>query len=951
MKIDLKNILPPQQIKDSAIDRYAFARDAGFYRLIPEVIVQAQTTKEISKLFEYATLHGRKLVFRAGGTSLSGQSISDDILVEVNQGWKGIEILDNGQSIRMDGGVIGSRANLALQKYSRRIGPDPGSMKAAFIAGIVANNASGIGSGIKYNSYNTLESMELVLTNGLILDSSKPTADSIFKENAPDIYEELTDIREKIRSSAELTSLIQHKYRLKNTLGYSLNSFLDYETPIDILTHLMVGSEGTLGFISNVSLRTIPIYEHKTTALVFFNTLAEAAKFVPLIGTLEGAALEIMDEYALRAIKYVSGLPEIIYTDLPPGIAALLLEFENDDPQVLQHDVDQANALLSTADLYQGFSFSSSPADRELLWNVRRELGPLHAANRPPGTTVLSEDVCFETKDLSAAISDLQSMFKQHGYKDAIIFGHSREGNLHFKLSIDFEQQGAVKNYAKFMDSLVLLVVDKYDGSLKAEHGTGRNMAPFLEKEWGVEAVQVMKRIKKVLDPQGILNPDVILTEDASLHLKNIKSIPQVDELIDPCIECGMCEKWCPSADLTLSPRRRIGVLRELKILENGTLEERKIGRNIKRSFKYEGMDTCAADGLCAIGCPVDINTGDYMKALRSDAQGSLAIKIAEITQKHYGRMLKVLRRSLIIGKPLFSLLELPAFKKISNLLPELSGHRIPALSSHLRGAVNGLPMIQKMDSPQTKVVYLPSCLNRLFGDPMEKRGHKGVPETFLKVLGHAKIQAIYPPKTEDLCCGLTFASKGMKQASVAAAIQTTEMLWLASEKGSIPVVMDTSPCSYQMKHYDKVLMGKHLKKWRQLNILDISEYLHDYALPRLKLSPVKGAAVLHPTCSTIKMGIEPKLLTIARACAERAEFPEDVGCCGFAGDRGLFFPELTSSAVKKEAQSVAHCQGNAGHYSTSRMCEIGLSQGTDESYSSIVYLVESAIDNTSDVG
>jgi D-lactate dehydrogenase len=867
----------------------------------------------------------------------------------VNQGWKDIEVLDDGHSIRVDGGVIGSRANLALQKYRRRIGPDPGSMKAALIAGIVANNASGIGSGIKYNSYNTLESMELVLTNGLILDSSIPTADSKFKENAPDIYSELIDIREKIRSSTELSSLIKHKYRLKNTSGYSLNSFLDYETPIDILTHLMVGSEGTLGFISNVELRTIPIYEHKATALVFFNTLTEAAKFVPLIGKLDGAALEIMDEYALRAIKHVKGLPDIIYTDLPPGIAALLLEFENNDQQLLQQDVDQTNALLTSADLYQGFSFSSSPPERELLWSVRRELGPLHAANRPPGTTVLSEDVCFETRDLSAAISDLQTMFKQFGYKDAIIFGHSREGNLHFKLSIDFNQHGAVENYAKFMDSLVLLVVDKYDGSLKAEHGTGRNMAPFLEKEWGEEAVLIMRKIKQLLDPQGILNPDVIISDDKSVHLKNIKAIPQVDKLIDPCIECGMCEKWCPSANLTLSPRQRIGVLREVKILKQGTANERKIARNIEKSYQYSGVDTCAADGLCEIGCPVDINTGEYMKQLRGGTHSRSASKIASLTQKHYGLVLSVLRGALFLGKPLFWLLKFPSVNKFVIQLNKWSDHKFPAISSHLSHAGSGLPTIQHLDQAQTRIVYFPSCLNRVFGDPKEQQGQKGVPETFLNVLRTAGIQAIYPLNIGDLCCGLTFSSKGLERPALQAAIQATEMLWLASEDGRIPIVMDTSPCTYHMKHYGKILQGEHLKKWQNLMILDISEFLHDYVMTRIRHSPMKGKAILHPTCSTIKMGLETKMLKVARSCSEEAEFPEDTGCCAFAGDRGLFFPELTASATKIEANSVHNCtNGSAGYYSSSRMCEVSLSKATGESYSSIVYLVSDAIKNTS---
>jgi len=936
--------LPKSQVKGAQIDIYSYARDAGFYRLIPKIVVKAKNIVEIAKLFEYASRSGRKLVFRAGGTSLSGQSITDDILVEVNQGWKNIEVLDQGNLICVGGGVIGSTANIALNPFGRRIGPDPGSMKAAFISGIVANNASGIGSGIKYNPYHTLKSIEMVLTNGLALDSARPDADNYFLQKAPRIYAGLVEIRDTIRSSTKLTNKIIHKYRLKNTSGYSLNSFLDFDAPIDILAHLMVGSEGTLGFISQVTLRTIKVFEHKATALVLFKSLIDAAKYVPIISQFDAAALEIMDESAIKAVKHVRGLPAIIYTDLPKGIAALLLEFEAAEPKTLNEKISAVHGVIMSADLYAPLTFSFAPVEREILWKVRRELGPLHAANRPPGTTVLSEDICFEAKDLASAIQDLHGLFKTHGYDDAIIFGHSREGNLHFKLSIDFDQNGAVENYGIFMQSLVDLVIDKYDGSLKAEHGTGRNMAPFLEREWGSEAMQIMRSIKQLLDPQGILNPDVILSDDPSIHLKNIKAIPIVDKLIDPCIECGMCEKWCPSADLTLSPRRRIAVLREIKLLESGTLSDQNKAKQIHKDFRYEGVDTCATDGLCSIGCPVDINTGDLMKKYRSESHSDLAIWVSKYLQRHYHLVLRFARNSLWLAKPIFHLLRVPGLSKIAQKLPKLSKHHLPALSPFISHARSHLPGIISLDEHALKVVYLPSCINRMFGDPKQKEGKKNsVPATFLSVLAKAGIQVIYPQKVEDLCCGLTFSSKGLKDAALNAAILTTEMLWLASDSGRIPVVMDTSPCSFQMKHYGEILEGEHLNRWRDLTILDLSEYLHDYVLPRLNLIPILGEAVLHPTCSTVKMGLENKMLSVATACAQKATFPEHTGCCGFAGDRGLFFPELTKSAVENEAIAIKQCVGDAGYYSTSRTCEIGMSIASENAYSSLIYLVDAA--------
>jgi D-lactate dehydrogenase len=941
----LQEIIPKQRIKSKPIDLHAFARDAGFYRLVPQSVVQATNTKEISSLFKFATLHGRSIVFRAGGTSLSGQSISDDILVEVKNGWKGIDVLGEGAAIKMGAGVIGSRANQALTAYNTRIGPDPGSIKAAFISGIVANNASGIGSGILHNSYNTLMSMEIVLTNGLVLNSANADANQHLLDGAPELYMGLLQIRKEILASKKLTQRIRHKYRLKNTSGYSLNSFVDYETPIEILTHLMVGSEGTLGFISEVILATLPIAEHKATALILFKNLIIAANYVPILGDLGPSALEIMDDSALRALQRIPGLPEVIYGEILDETAALLLEFESENIALVNDFIKEVENTILSEDLLQPLSFTKNAEDRENLWSVRRELGPLHAANRPQGTTVLSEDVCFETKDLASAIKDLQKLFKVYGYLDAIIFGHSREGNLHFKLSIYFDRVGAVENYGSFMEDLVDLVVEKYDGSLKAEHGTGRNVAPFIEKEWGPEAFAIMSRIKRLFDPDNILNPNVIISKEHDIHLQNIKSIPAVDPLIDPCIECGMCEKWCPSADLTLSPRQRIAVLRELKILEKGDHAEKSIAKDIQVAFEYSGVDTCAADGLCSIGCPVDINTGDLMKQFRIQRWGGFSISIGNFLQKNYGQVLKVTRGMLILIRPLIGLLKYSWLQKKLDTLPRYTNHHIPTLSPHISRASSGLPTIIQSQNPELKVVYFPSCLNRLFGDPKSiEPGQGSVPETFLHILDVAGIQAVYPQNIDDLCCGLTFSSKGLDEAALQSAIQATEMLWLASEAGKIPIVIDTSPCSYHMKYYDKILQGEHLKRWRNLIILDVSEYLNDYVLPRVELSPVKGKAVLHSTCSTIKMGLEPKMLQVARSCSEEAVYPEDTGCCGFAGDRGFFYPELTASATKVESASIDTFSQVEGHYSTSRMCEIGMSQATGKKYSAIIYLVDSAI-------
>ena len=932
----LKRQLTDSQVSQDPIRLYSYSRDAGFYRLLPQIVVKARTIHDIGELFETANAEKRKIVFRAAGTSLSGQSISDDILVEVKQGWRSVEVLQRGAAIRLGPGVVAAKANQHLEPLGYRIGPDPGSIRAALIGGIVANNASGIGSGIKYNSYQTLAAMKLVLPNGLILDTANPNDHEKLHAKATEVYDGLYRLRDQIRSDDLLSKHIRNKYKLKNTMGYSLNSFLDFDQPLDILAHLMVGSEGTLGFIAEVTLNTVALRKHKSTALLLLPSLKDAARLVPKLKKIGTAALEIMDDSALRAISHISGLPPEIHAYIPDGSAALLIEYQADEWKNLDQKVEAALDLIQQSHPNLAPKFFKDPIQRERLWKVRRELGPLHAATRPSGSTVLSEDVCFKVKDLARAIKDLKFLLKHFGYKDAVIFGHAGDGNLHFKLSLDLSNPSALERYAQFMEALVELVVDKYAGSLKAEHGTGRNMAPFVEREWGKDAYKIMEEIKSLLDPGKILNPDVLICSDNQIHLKNIKPIPLVDPIVDKCIECGLCEPSCPSADLTFTPRQRIGVLREIEGL-NENFKNQGIVKALEKAFLYQGVETCATDGLCGLNCPVDIDTGLLMKQMRSQKHGKIKMMFHRIAQRNFASVmlgLRVLLRSLT---PLRLALSNPYFSKGWRHLTQFSGGKIPLLNVYMKAARAALPEADRV----VDVLYYPSCISRSLADP----GQTGlsVPKAFTDILRQASIRFSYPNNLSNLCCGLSYSSKGYSEAALQAAIQTTDSLWISSDEGRLPIIMDTSPCSGQLKHYDQLLNGVHLARWRSLKILDMVEYLHDEVIEKLSLWHVQNTVVLHPTCSTKHMGLEAKMKAIAQRCATEVIIPIDTGCCGFAGDKGMLIPELTASASMEEASEVRRIAAD-GYYSSSRTCEIGMSQATDQNYHSLIYLVHKAM-------
>ncbi len=944
---DLKNILPEDRIKGRLIDRHSYARDASFYRLIPEVVVQPENEQEIIDLFAYSQQVKVPLVFRAAGTSLSGQSITDGILVEVSRKWQAFLFDKERKTIQLEPGLIGSNVNRRLAPYGQKIGPDPASLDAAMIGGIIANNASGMCCGVKDNAYHTLDSVRFILPNGQTYDTLEQDADDQLQKQAPEIYTGLLKLRERILADEQLYGRVRDKYTRKNTQGYSLNALIDYEKPIDILAHLLVGSEGTLGFISKVRLKTLPDDPHKSTALLFFEDIRSATETVIPLQKAGAEALELMDRAALRSIENETGMPTEIKT-LPAAAAAILCEFQAPLPEKLVEKVKAGLKALKKAKLVHPAQFTEDETTRLLYWKIRKGLFPAVGAVRKSGTTVIIEDVCFRLKDLADATLNLQELFKKHGYTDAIIFGHAKDGNLHFVISQAFGDEAGLKQYERFIKDVVEMTVGKYDGALKAEHGTGRNMAPFLETEWGPVAVEIMRELKALVDPDLLLNPGVIINDDPEIYLKNIKPTPTVEAVVDKCIECGFCETWCPSQDLSMTPRRRIATWREIKMLEQGDFTERETAQDLLKDYAFESVDTCAVDGLCATGCPVSIDTGDLTRHFRQQRNGLIGRRIAWWTVRYFSFVVEMIRMGLNIATPLVRFLGSERITAFSLRLYRWSGRRIPVWHKYMPTGGKGLPIIKiKNNDEKMEVVYFVSCLNRGMNKTPGETQNLSTAEAFIDLLQEAGIHPIYPAHLEELCCGTPYSSKGFTKAYKLMAENTTRSLWKTTRQGALPVVVDTSPCTYKMQHYDAILEGADLEHWKSIKIIDIIEYLNDTLIPQLDIKTKIDRIVLHPTCSTRKMGLEGKMHDVACACSREAIIPENVSCCGFAGDRGFLVPELTESATLREGAEVKSLTGVAGHYSTSRTCEMGMSNATDETYSSLVHLVHKAVFGT----
>ncbi len=937
MAAELRAIVGEAGLLPRASDLIRYASDASPYRRIPAAVVQPRTTSEVTGLMEWAGRGGRPLVFRSGGTSLSGQSQTDGILADVRRHWGGIEVLDGGDRVRVGPGAVLGHVNRVLAPYGRRLGPDPASTDIATVGGVVANNSGGMRCGVTADSYRTLRSLTFALPSGTAIDTAAPGAAGRFAAAEPGLAAGLAEIRDEIRADADLRGRIARKFEIKNTTGYRLCAFLDADEPLEIFRRLLVGSEGTLAFIAEVVYETVPLPERTTLSWIHFDSIAAAAAPVADLVAAGASAVELMVAPALMvAANSIPGTPEH-WKELPPESAALLVELGADDEAGLDRGEAAVAEVLTgfEAAPFRGPEFTREESTIGLYWRVREGLHGLIGRLRPPGTALIIEDVCVPPARIAAAAEELRALLGEHGFLPGVA-GHASAGNLHFMLTPDFAKAEDRQRYEAFMDALVELVVDRYDGSLKAEHGTGVNMAPFVEREWGPKATAMMWRIKELADPGGVLGPGVVLNRDPGCHLEHLKTTPPIEESATSCVECGFCEPVCPSRELTTTPRQRIVLRREMARQPAGS----PLLATLIDEYEYDGLQTCAVDGMCATVCPLGIDAGVLVKELRACEHGPRAERAALQAAQRWDRVEAGARSGLALGAAMSGTLGEATMSGISAAARRVvSAELLPGWERPMPPpAPPGLPPTVREGAA---AVYLPACINRIFGrDPAGGEGDpSSLPEALVAVSLRAGRPLWIPAGVAGSCCSTPWASKGYRRGAEWMATKTVSELWRWSGEGRLPVVIDASSCTLGLIDAAPLLDETGAERLDALTIVDSIAWCRDL-LPGLEVRDRVGTAVVHPTCSGAHLGLNDGLAELAAALAEEVVVPRSAGCCGFAGDRGFLHPELTATATAPEAAEVAAAAGDA-HICSNRTCEIGIARSTGAGYESFVYLLE----------
>ncbi|KAB0484944.1 FAD-binding and (Fe-S)-binding domain-containing protein [Pseudomonas psychrophila] len=919
---DAERLIPQDRRFNDPLSTLAFGTDASFYRLIPKLVIRVESEDEVVELLSLARRDQVSVTFRAAGTSLSGQAISDSVLIVLGDNWNAKEIRGQGMQIRLQPGVIGAQANAWLAPFGRKIGPDPASINACKIGGIVANNASGMCCGTAQNTYHTLAGLRVVLADGTRVDTEDAANIAAFRQTHAPLLEQLATLARETRANTELAAKIRHKYRLKNTTGLSLNALVDFDDPLDILSHLLVGSEGTLGFISAVTYDTVIDHPNKASALIVFPDVETCCNAVTVLKSQPVSAVELLDRRSLRSVQDKPGMPAFVQ-QLSTNACALLIESRAASQSLLHEQLAQIMASLSTFPVEKQVDFTEDPAENAKLWAIRKDTFPAVGAVRKTGTTVIIEDVTFPVEQLAIGVNRLIELFDKHHYDEAILFGHALEGNLHFVFTQGFNNPEEVARYQAFMDDVAQLVAVEFGGSLKAEHGTGRNMAPFVELEWGSDAYQLMWKLKRLLDPQGILNPDVVLSEDPHIHLKHLKPMPAADEIVDKCIECGFCEPVCPSKGLTLSPRQRIVIWRDIQAKKNAGIDTTEL----EKAYAYQGIDTCAATGLCAQRCPVGINTGELVKKLR--ARTAHSVKTADWLGNHFATTLQGARFTLHVANGARMMLGAPRLAKISSALTKASKGRVPLWTNAMPQPERAIRFSPPVKDARPRVVYLAACVSRVMGPAASDSEQMSLLDKTRGLLEKAGYQVVFPDNMDSLCCGQPFASKGYNEQAEHKRQELIGALLHASRGGLDPIYCDTSPCTLRLVQD----LGE-----TRLDLYDPVRFIRTHLVDKLRFTPQTAPIAVHVTCSTQHLGESQALIDIARLCSTQVVIPEGIHCCGFAGDKGFTTPELNAHSLRTLKDAVQQCSEGV---STSRTCEIGLSQHGGIDYHGLVYLVD----------
>ena len=926
LKRDLQRLIEGEVFFDE-FTRAIYSSAASIYRIRPLGIVRPKHKKDVINLVKYAARMSIPLIPRGGGTSRTGNELGEGILIDFTKYMNRIlEFQPKGEWVRVQPGMILDPLNKFLKPHKLFFPIDPSTKEYCTLGGMIANNSSGPHA-VKYGATRDyVLSLEVVLSDGEVMTTGPVSVGEKAAGESKDletliqkIYRVMPDLLKRYRKPMEE----EKPFTMKNSSGYDLwrlqgNGLLD-------LTSLFVGSEGTLGIISEAKLRLMPLSGKALGGLIYFDNLDHVGTATQKILELSPAMLEVIERQILDlARKQKAELKPY----LPEGIEAILfVEFQDENEEQLRQKFKEVERkLIDQEKLAVDLKVAKDNKDMAMLEKVRSVSGPiLNKIKGPKKPIAFIEDATVHPNYLSQYIKALRDLFKKFEV-DASIYGHAGDGNLHLMVFLDLTREDEVKKMVSLAEACYDLVLT-LKGTISGEHGDGRLRTYYLKKQYP-NLYPAMVEIKKLFDPENIFNPGCIVGSNQNLlsqHLKyGVKDrVPlpiglfdkkPVREAIETCSGCGKCRSYCPVAQ-EIQEEWAIGRAKAtlLKEFVSGRLDPKILDTP---EFKAV-MDSCVNCKRCLTECP----SGVDIPWLALSGRAYYIEKHGEPLRQLFFANTKRLCKTGSTLAPLVNLANslAPVRKGLEMAIGLDQRRKLPLFH---RKTFRNILKQRPSASRNKRVVYFLSCYSN-FSDP------EGEGLATVEVLEENGFQVLIP---DFPCCGIARINSG-SLSRVAEDVQTNVKKMASLIDQGLSIIFSEPSCALAVKmEYPKILNTELASRVAE-KCYDIHQFLtllHQKGELNLKLGRVDLDVGYHNPCHLRALGVvkEPvELLQLIPGVKVRVLSDR---CCGLVGTFGMKKKNFDlSMAIGKRLFREIVDSGLDGLSTSCGACKLQILQGT----------------------
>ena len=863
------------------LHRTLYSTAACIYEIRPLGAVVPRHEADVLAVLDYARRNGLPVTARGGGSGLAGQTLGRGIILDLSKHFRRIGEADGAAgTVRAQPGVVQARLNRSLRRQGLHFAPDPSSSAWCTLGGMVANNAGGSHTVSHGATRENVVSLRVALATGEVIETRPVPRAALAAVSGADPHDRLAAGLLRIADTHRTVIEARQPRTRRNSSGYALREAANGSVD---LARLLVGSEGTLGIVLEATLRVLPVAKAKATALVLFDDLEKAGAGVVTVLESAPSAVELLDRTFIEVIRAAD---RRLASGLPGGTEALLIvELEGDDPREVSDRLDRLDAaLVGRLGLATEVRKAARPEETARIWAVRKAASPIlsRLEGRQRNTRFI-EDAAVDPGRLAEFVRRLRDLLKRHDLQ-AAIFGHAGDSNLHCNPLMNPKDPRDLLTMERVAEEFVDLVMD-LGGSLSGEHGDGRLRTPFLRRAYG-PLVDAFAEVKTLFDPQGILNPGIIVHDGASRLTDDLRygagyrratTATRLDaevwgREVEKCHGCGACRDYCPVAvetgDEAATARAKGNLLRAVI---SGRLEASVVATD---GFK-EIMDLCVNCRLCHSECPTAI-----------DIPG-MAVLAKEIYVRQRGK--RVADRLLTAAGPLLragsalaplanAALGAPLLRRLTAPLTGLAARRRLQPFARRPLAIR----MPSVDPEGRKVAYFHGC----FGGYQDLEGEGAAALELLEGLGCA---VAVPPQE---CCGIAAITYGHLDDVRPAAERNVATFLDLLRRGYTPVYSAPSCGLALVEDYPRLLetpqsavLARHVRDLHDY----VLEILEGDAAARARLRRVPLRLTYHNPCHLQARGLGDSVVRLLRLVpgVEVVPIGED-HCCGIAGTFGM---------------------------------------------------------------